>query len=226
MEKSITITIVTRKTDEQISNLRQNIEDTCGVEYELRIVFNENNESLTSVYNKSLSSSSTDINVFCHDDIEFKNKGWGLNLVELFSSHQDYGIIGVAGSKQFDSNAAWWNYSKKGGQVMHKADGRTWLTCFSPIDGDDFMEVCMIDGLFMSLSKSRVSSQFDEDFQGFDHYDTSFCLKNYVDGQTKIGVTTKIRLCHASIGELSPTWYTNRELLNKKYNEYYPIEVK
>ena len=60
---------------------------------------------------------------------------------------------------------------------------------------------------------------------GFNFYDVDFCLANFIDGKTKIGVTTNIRLAHKSIGQLSENWYTNRDIINDKYGEYFPIRL-
>jgi hypothetical protein len=167
----------------------------------------------------------SDIIVFCHDDIEFLKKGWGEELIRLFSKNKNYGIIGVAGSAEFDERGAWWNYSKKFGQVLHKHDGKSWLTAFSPLLNKDLEEVCVIDGLFIAVKRSRITKNFDPDLPGFNFYDIDFCLANFIDGKTKIGVTTNIRLAHKSIGELNKNWYDNREIINKKYEDYFPIKV-
>ena len=108
---------------------------------------------------------------------------------------------------------------------MHKHDGKSWLTVFSPLLTKDLEEVCVIDGLFMAVKRSRITKNFDPELPGFDFYDIDFCLANYVDGKTKIGVTTNIRLAHKSIGELSETWYTNRDIINNKYGDYFPIKL-
>ena len=48
---------------------------------------------------------------------------------------------------------------------------------------------------------------------------------NFIEGKCKIGVTTNIRMAHDSIGKLKESWYKNRDIINKKYNQYYPIEL-
>ena len=62
--------------------------------------------------------------IFIHDDIEFLRKGWGREIMRLFNENKEYGIIGVAGSAQFDEGGAWWNYDKKFGQVLHRNEGK------------------------------------------------------------------------------------------------------
>lgn len=110
--------------------------------------------------------------------------------------------------------------------MLHRHDGKSWLTAFSPLLDKDLQEVCVIDGLFMAVNRNRVSKNFDKELPGFDFYDIDFCLANYLDGKTKIGVTTNIRIAHNSIGQLSEGWHKNREVINEKYKEHYPIKVK
>ena len=77
----------------------------------------------------------------------------------------------------------------------------------------------------MSFHSKKISKKFNEKFK-FDYYDITFCLDNFLDGETKIGVTTNIRIAHNSVGQMREGWYTAREEVNKIYNDDYPIEVK
>jgi hypothetical protein len=83
----------------------------------------------------------------------------------------------------------------------------------------------MIDGIFIAIDKNKIVNGFDVDFQGFHHYDTSFCLSNFLNG-VKIGVTTDIHVLHESIGGLNDTWKQNAILLINKFGKYFPITVK
>jgi hypothetical protein len=228
MEDSISVVVCSRNNDELKEKVINHIKETCGCNAHTYFMYNPDGVGLSEIYNNMLSEEKTenDIIVFIHDDIEFLKKGWGAEILRLFNEHEDYGIIGVAGSAEFDSNAAWWQYSKKYGQVLHRHNGKSWLTAFSPLLDKDLQEVCVIDGLFMAVNRNRVSKNFDKELPGFDFYDIDFCLANYLDGKTKIGVTTNIRIAHNSIGQLSEGWHKNREVINEKYKEYYPIKVK
>ena len=226
-DKDVTVIIPSRKNDEESERFIDTVKETIGCKANVIFVVNDNSMNLSRLYYSMLVNEQieSDIIVFCHDDIEFLKKGWGEEVIRLFSKNKKYGIIGVAGSAEFDEKAAWWNYGKKYGQVLHKHGGKSWLTAFSPLLDHDLEEVCVIDGLFMAVKRSRISKNFDPELPGFDFYDIDFCLANFIDGKTKIGVTTNIRLAHKSIGELSDNWYNNRNIINEKYGEYYPIRV-
>ena len=221
----ITCVVCSRQTDKEKEKFLNNLKDTCNWMLNVVFIMNDNGTSLTKIYKEMLDKAETDIVVFIHDDIEFLKKGWGSEIVRLFQNNKDYGMIGVAGSAEFDKNAAWWSYNEKYGQVLHRSNGKSWLSCFSPLLKEDLKEVCVIDGLFMAIHKQRISKNFDEDFVGFNHYDTSMCISNYIDGKCKIGVTTNIRIAHNSIGETKPNWFENKDLLNEKYSKYFPLNV-
>ncbi len=227
MENSISVIFCSKKKGEDSKEFIEHIKNTCGCDTHVLHVYNPDGVSISKIYADMLVSKDigTDIIVFIHDDIEFLRKDWGKEILRLFNEHEDYGIIGVAGSAQFDEKGAWWNYEKKFGQVLHRSEGKSWLTAFSPLLDKDLQEVAVIDGLFIAVHKKRISDNFSRELNGFDFYDVYFCLKNLLAKKTKIGVTTNIRLAHNSVGKLKDTWYTNREIINKIFGDKYPIDV-
>ncbi len=228
MDNKIAVVVCSKKTSDENKGFVEHIKETCGCDTHVYMIHNPDGVSLSKIYadmvvNKEIDS---DIIIFIHDDIEFLKKGWGAEVLRLFNEHEDYGIIGVAGSAQFDERGAWWNYDKKYGQVLHRAEGKSWLTAFSPLLTKDLEDVVVIDGLFMAIHKRRISENFSRELDGFDMYDIWFCLSNYFAKKCKIGVTTNIRLAHNSVGKLKDTWYKNREIINKEFGNKFPVELK
>lgn len=227
MENSISIVVCSRKNSEENKDFIEHIKETCGCDSHVFLIYNPEGVSLSKIYADMLVSKdiNTNIIVFIHDDIEFLRNGWGKEILRLFNENEEYGIIGVAGSAQFDENGAWWNYKKKFGQVLHRSEGKSWLTAFSPLLDKDLQEVVVIDGLFMAVHKNRISENFDRENLLFDFYDIYFCLANFLNKKCKIGVTTNIRLAHNSVGKLKDNWYTSRDFINKKFGNYFPIDI-
>ena len=228
MEDKITVVFCSKKKGEENKGFIDHIKETCGCDLSVICVHNPDGISLSKIYadmtvNEEIE---TNIIVYIHDDIEFLRKGWGKEILRLFNENEKYGIIGVAGSAQFDENGAWWNYEKKFGQVLHRLEGKSWLTAFSPLLDKDLQEVAVIDGLFIAIHKKRISENFSREIEFFDFYDIYFCLSNYLSKKCKIGVTTNIRLAHNSIGKLKNSWYKNREIVNEKFKRYFPIDVE
>ena len=226
--KKVSVFFCTRKIDDRTTTLIENFKNTAGMEIEVSPIENPDAKPLTKVYNEVLSKESVKdkIVVFTHDDIEILSDKWACHIERMFREHPEYGIIGVAGSAEFDENGAWWNYKIKFGQVLHRSEGKSWLTQFSPSYSHDLEQVCVIDGLFMAIEPDRITKKFDEDLFGMQFYDISFCLDNFLDGKTKIGVTTKINLAHNSVGQLKPEWHESRIRMIEKYGDKFPIIVK
>lgn len=222
----ITIVVSSKKSREENEGFIKHVVKSSKVECDVLHFQNNGEKSLTEIYQEGLDKSSTEMVVFMHDDITFMRDGWGEVLFDLFEKNKEYGIIGVAGSGDFEFNAAWWQYKDIYGQVMHKKDNSVWLTEFSKDLGDDLAEVCVVDGLFFAVMKDRINNGFDTSIEGFNFYEIDFCLSNFLSKNTKIGVTTKIKILHNSIGEMKPNWYANRNVINEKYKEYYPIKIR
>ena len=227
MEDKITVIFFFFKNGEENKGFIDHIKETCGCDLNVICVHNPDGISLSKIYadmtvNEEIE---TNIIVYIHDDIEFLRKGWGKEILRLFNENEKYGIIGVAGSAQFDENGAWWNYEKKFGQVLHRWEGKSWLTAFSPLLDKDLQEVAVIDGLFIAIHKKRISENFSREIESFDFYDIHFCLSNLLKKKCKIGVTTNIRVAHNSIGKLKDSWYKNREIINEEFGRKFPIDI-
>jgi hypothetical protein len=119
MENSLSVVVCSRDNNEIKDRVIEHIKETCGTNVHTYYMYNPEGVGLSEIYNTMLKEEKTenDIIVFIHDDIEFLRKGWGGEILRLFNENEDYGIIGVAGSAQFDSNATWWQYEKKYGQI-------------------------------------------------------------------------------------------------------------
>jgi hypothetical protein len=222
----LSVVVSTPKTQEESQEFIQHIYQTCGCNVHVFLCMNNGTVGLNEVYNKMLNDENVNKNiiVFMHDDIDLLKIGWGREILRLFKENEDYGIIGVAGTKQFDALAMWWQFPKRYGQVVHKAEGKCWLTSFSPLLQQDLQEVAVVDGLFFGVHPERIKKKFRTDVNGFDFYEICLCLDNAIEG-VKIGVTTNIRICHHSIGKMRENWYKNREIVNRIYGKYYPIDL-
>lgn len=226
MFKKINIIIPSTHSDDEMKEFISMIKNTCNCEHEIYFITNKEGIGLAQLYSDVMNKIKDEVFVFIHDDIVFLKSGWGAEVLRLFNENEDYGIIGVAGSKEFNEQAMWWTNKKCYGQVMHENDGQKYLTQYSPLLKQDLEEVCVIDGLFIAVAKNRLGSDFDKSINGFHFYDITFCLDNYLSGWCKIGVTTNIRILHKSVGKLNQRWFDNREIINLKYKKHYPIRVK
>lgn len=194
---------------------------------EVEIIEKVNNgeKSLSQTYNEIINESSNDIVVLIHDDLEFDTKNWGEKLLKCFKKNDDYGIIGLAGTKFLPSNSQWWSVPENMyGIVNHKHEGKKWTSSYSKDLGQKVEETIIVDGLFIAFDKTKVKHNFDEGIEGFHFYDLGFTLPNHLDG-VKVGVTTMVRVTHLSIGQTNQQWEDNRVKFAEKYQSNLPIDI-
>ncbi len=183
-------------------------------------------ESLTHAYNRGLKQAKYKHVVFCHDDIIIETKQWGPKLLKQFEKNPEFGIIGVAGSKNMPVSGQWWEDRKQMyGRVAHTHEGKTWLSSYSDDLGQTLEEVITIDGVFFAVDITKLETKFNEKVEGFHFYDVTFCFENYLKGG-KIGVSTLIRVNHQSIGITNEQWEANRVIFAENFKENLPVNIK
>ena len=200
----ISIVYCTRSSNQ---DHKEHLVKSSGLHNKIEVIEIINNgESLTTSYNRGLKESKNNIVVFCHDDITIETKQWGNKLLKLLSKNDEYGIVGVAGTKYMSETGRWWDNPKKMyGKVLHTHEGKTWLSSYSDDLGQSIEDVIIVDGLFFAINKEKINKDFNENFEGYHFYDVSFCFDNFLSG-VKIGVTTLIRVNHKSIGMTNQQW--------------------
>jgi len=231
MKKRIIVVFSSHLTTYENDKFIQHINDTCGVHHSVHAYVNHNQYSLPEVYNKAISSHSSEdaIMVFCHNDIEFDTPDWGKILLKHFNKN-NYQILGVAGSVSI-YNGTWWlnkknemNFFDMIGIVNHDNGIRKWESKYSePHFG--VKPVVVVDGLFIAIDTEDIEHNFDENYKGFHFYDVNVSVKNFLDG-CNIGVITDIRITHKSIGQTNKEWELNRQQFVEEYKDELPILLK
>jgi hypothetical protein len=191
------------------------------------IIVYENNgeESLPKLYNKGLEESTNDIVVFMHDDLILETTNITPKIIKLFEKNPEFGILGLAGTNNLISGMWWQDKESMYGVVGHEHEGKRHVNHYSKqMFGESPKQVIIVDGLFMMIHKKRIKHKFNSEFQGFHFYDLPICVENHLDG-VKIGVTTRIRVTHKSIGMVNKKWEKNKLLFEALYGDKLPLKV-
>ena len=223
----ITIIYSTHKDENYNNKFKQHLLSTIGVkDVQILEYVNHNQYSLSQVYNSGITESVYDIVVCCHNDIKLE-KNWGKKLLEDFSSNPEFGIIGKAGSCYFPESGIYWermNLTMVGQVYHHPENQKKWLSKYSaklPF----LIPVVTIDGLFISLDKTKIKHTFDETIGKFHFYDHLFCVPNYLDG-VKIGVTSSFEITHESVGQPNQEFWESKNKFVDKWGKVLPIDLK
>ena len=222
MSNTLTVVCSTRKIDESYVQHVKKFFSHPKNEY--IFVENDGSKSLPQVYNEGLEKSTNDIVVFIHDDLEFETRNLTPKIIKLFDKNPEFGVIGLAGTDNLISGRWWEDKDSMQGQVGHINQSKRYISKYSNSFGDDIKEVIVIDGLFMMIHKKRIKHTFNEEFSGFHFYDLPISLLNHLDG-VKVGVTTKIKLYHKSIGMVNKQWEKNKLFFEALYEKHLPLKV-
>jgi len=205
----------------------ENIENTVGVNYELIVIDNsQNNYSIFEAYNLGVKKSKTDYLCFIHDDISFHTNNWGATVLDIFKNNKKIGLIGVAGAKvKTKMPSPWWNCKEKYrviSIIQHHKSGEIENTV-TGFDTNTEQEVAVIDGVFMALRKSTNAS-FSNEIKGFHNYDLNLSLECKKRGY-KVVVTKQILIEHYSSGTLNNDWVSSTNKIHDLYKSHLPVEI-
>lgn len=214
--------------NEICNKLKENIELTIGVTYEL-LVFNNRieNKSICEVYNTGVKNSKYEILCFLHEDIIFKTKNWG-GIILGYYQNSEIGLLGVAGSYYYSlSPVGWFGTNEKEMNILlntKSTNNEAKLLYQTRNPNKMLSEVAVIDGVFMSTRKNIFNSvSFSEDLlTSFHGYDIDLSLQIFQTNK-KIVVTKEITIEHFSNGTLDQNWFNAMTKIAKKWKHLLPV---
>lgn len=205
----ISIIICSRKPDIS-SELKRNIAETIGCEYELVVIDNSQSQyDIFQAYNEGVERSTGDLLCFMHDDLLMHTNGWGIIVSKEFED-DSIGMIGVAGSHFMPKAPMYWWTSPYIAQFNWETNqGITKKNVTVDSFKGDLADVAVVDGLFFCIPKSLFSTlRFDEvSYTGFHAYD--------MDMSMQVQALMK-RVC-VTRGFVVEHFWSESQFQNKKY---------
>lgn len=174
----ISIIICSRNPDIP-AELKQNIAETIGCDYELVVMDNSRNQySIFQAYNEGVRKSKGDVLCFMHDDIVFQTSNWG--VIESVFEDDTIGVIGFGGAHFMSSTPAYWSTSPYISEYCrHNDKGRVYDCIVEDYFVDNLADVAVVDGFCFFMPKTMFKKvSFDEDcYDGFHAYDMDICMQ-------------------------------------------------
>ncbi|MCK0109023.1 glycosyltransferase family protein [Flavobacteriaceae bacterium S0825] len=206
----------------------KNIENTVGVNYELIVIDNsENNYSIFEAYNLGIKKSEGELLCFMHDDVLLHTNNWGTILIDIFNNNKNVGLLGVAGAKvKTKMPSPWWNchYNQQVINIIQHNGSGVPKNTEDGFGENSESEVVVIDGVFMVLKKS-IDIMFNENMKGYHNYDLNISFECKKKGY-QVLVTNQILIEHFSSGSLNKDWVESSHKLHNIYKSVLPLQVE
>lgn len=214
----------------RLSEVKENIKATIGIEYEIISIDNQiKKDSLSKVYNEAAKRAKYKNLLFLHEDIAFHTQNWGKALTKLLHDNE-IGLVGVSGAVYKSKYPSTWSmiptkYYRINALQQWK-DGTKTKHIIKENPNKNYSEVVVIDGVFMAMRK-EVWPKFpfdEENLQGFHLYDMDSCLS--IGKRFKIVVSHEILLEHFSQGNISKDWIEESIKWHKRNAKYLPVSTE
>jgi len=226
--------IIASVNKDQLSDLRENIAATIGVEHEIISFDNaDGKRGLCEIYNEGAKLAKHKLLCYMHEDISIKTKDWGNIVADTFNEDQKIGLIGIAGSSYKTKVPSGWFCSageKKINYInilqRYKFSEEKTEHISKNLKNEKYSNVVVVDGVWFCTKKEIVEAHnFDEEtFKQFHCYDLDFSLQ--VQQTHRAVVTFQVLLEHFSEGNYSKTWIEETLKLHEKWAADLPIDVE
>ncbi len=230
MSKRLSI-IVCSRTPSLPSVLEYNIKDTIGVDYELVVIDNSNNDyTIFTAYNEGVKRSNGKILCFMHDDILYHTQDWGNKILNHFAD-ETIGLIGVTGTHFLPSVPTYWFTSPFVSEYNHTNDkGNIIVNDKSAFfkQESNIVDAVAVDGLcFFVRRKLFDTIHFDDiTYSGFHLYDMDTCMQ-VLQNNYKVCIIRDVLIEHGwSEDSLScgmEEFYVNLQKFHSKWQHMLPI---
>jgi hypothetical protein len=240
--------VICHRNQELLAKVKPNIEQTIGVEFELVVIDNLNNQyNIFEAYNLGVSKSKYDIVCFAHEDILFHTQNWGQLVVNHFNDNS-IGMIGVIGGNVFPkSPSPWWSNTmlndhlvnniqhwQNGApntsyqEILSKTNTEIVTKQYNNPTQQNVVNAAVLDGLWFCIRKEMFDSKkikFDnETFKGFHCYDSDISLQ--VKEHARVCVVFDILIEHFQQGNINKNWFESVLILNRKWRNKLPVFAK
>lgn len=220
--------VICSRTSQLNELLRQNIEDTIGVEYELVLIDNTKNElSIFEAYNKGIEISKYPFICFMHDDIEYLTNNWGKLAIKHFENIM-VGAIGISGSPYLSIlPGPWWASGLISKYIMEtNQQNESIVNIAYQTPKDKALEVVALDGVWLFIRKAALKDiQFDENrFKGYHFYDLDISMQLKKAGFILLSVYD-VLIKHHSMGNINYSWLKSSLLFSFKWRNWLPMSI-
>jgi hypothetical protein len=217
--------IVCSKNKHLSTNLKKNISETIGTEFEWICIKNKSGKiGISEAYNIGAKQSIGNILTFIHEDVIFHTKNWGLHL-EKHLKDRSIGLIGSAGATYKSSQLSSWidvpvKYYRS--NLIQCLPNNQFYKKIRKKENSKLSEVVQMDGMFLIMRRDVWEEfPFDEKtFSGFHFYDLDTSMQ--IGQKYKLAVCHDVLIEHLSEGNFSQAWFEDALKFHEKWKRVLP----
>lgn len=173
--------------------------------------------SMTSGYNEGMMSSNAKYKIYIHHDVYILNRCILYDILKIFKSDENIGMIGMVGSEHLPCDGVMWHGYRVGNFYGEQELLENYKDNHYDIS-EGLWDVQAIDGFFMATSKDLP---WREDlFDGWDFYDISHSIEMKKKGYRVVVPEQKYPWCLHDDGILNLLNYNKyRKIFLQEYKE-------
>lgn len=135
-------------------------------------------DSITAGYNWAIKQSNAKYKIYIHQDVFIVYHQTVAELIKLFKSNHDIGLVGMIGSDMISETGCWWEKGEAHGAYIDSHNEKMDLYRINLLK--PFADVKMLDGFFMA---TQYDIRWRDDvFDGWHFYDASQCMEFLREG--------------------------------------------
>ncbi len=145
--------------------------------YEIDLLTVKDAKCMTKGYNEAMHSSDAKYKVYLHQDVFITNRYFICDILNIFNSDENIGLIGMVGYPKVSLNGVMWYERRVGAVPMYGASENFKDVSFEDYRYDineGYTDVAVADGLMLITSHDI---EWDEEFDGWDFYDATQSLR-------------------------------------------------
>ena len=187
--------------------------------YEADIIEIRDAVSMTAGYNEAMGMTDAKYKVYLHQDVFLKNKNFISDLLTIFQSDKNIGMVGMVGTPYLDETGVMWKGIRFGNFYrLQECIDKKWIENFYPV-WEGILEVEAVDGLLLA---TQYDIPWREDlFQRWDFYDISQSFEFRKAGYMVVVAGHNPEWYIHDCGVPNMIYYNEeREKFLKEYSEY------
>lgn len=192
--------------------------------FETNVLTIENAVSMTAGYNEGMSATDAKYKIYMHQDVFILNRNFLHDILAIFESDHNIGIIGMVGYPIVSKTGFMWNEKRIGACPLYGSKNSYPHADYSQyqysLSSDGISNASILDGMMLVTAYDLPWNETE--LTGWDFYDAFQCMEFLLHGYRVVTPEQTLPWCLHDDGKWLSMWNYNkyRQLFLQKYADY------